>query len=269
MSVQSYLISLASKLVLKEEEKENITRSLKTLQERVSSYYGKEVINHFPFGSYTRGTILPRKADSNSDIDYMIIFNNPNQYKPQTFLNYLKQFVNYYYHRSEIYRDYPTVVLELNHIKFELVPAILGSVFSQGYQIPAPAKSYSEWMLTYPNQFNAELTEKNKNNHSLIKPLVRLMKYWNAQNGYIFSSYELERWIVQQYYLFDQNIKDYFCTAITNLPYSMDGFEVFAPQSHKQKIDRAKQIMKNVINFENSGLVDYAVTEIKKILPEF
>lgn len=91
MSVQSYLISLASKLVLKEEEKENITRSLKTLQERVSSYYGKEVINHFPFGSYTRGTILPRKADSNSDIDYMIIFNNPNQYKPQTFLNYLKQ----------------------------------------------------------------------------------------------------------------------------------------------------------------------------------
>lgn len=157
----------------------------------------------------------------------------------------------------------------MNHIKFELVPATLGSVFSQGYQIPAPAKSYSEWMLTFPNQFNAELTEKNKNNHNLIKPLIRLMKYWNAQNGYIFSSYELERWIVQQNYFFDLNIKDYFRTAMTKLPYSMDGFGIFAPQSHKQKIDRAKQIINNVINFENYGLVDYAVTEIKKILPEF
>ena len=89
MSIQSYLVSLASKLVLKDVEKENITRSLYTLQERVSRYFGEEVIKHFPFGSYTRGTILPRKADDESDIDYMIVFSNPNQYKPITFLNYL------------------------------------------------------------------------------------------------------------------------------------------------------------------------------------
>lgn len=47
---------------------------------------------HFRFGSSTRGTILPRSMDEQSDIDYMIVFNENNA-TPQTYLNRLKTFV--------------------------------------------------------------------------------------------------------------------------------------------------------------------------------
>lgn len=74
MSVNSYLTSLASALVLKDTEKTSINTSLSTIKIRVSCHFGSMVIEHFQFGSSTRGTILPRKADANSDIDYMVVF---------------------------------------------------------------------------------------------------------------------------------------------------------------------------------------------------
>ena len=77
----------------------------------------------FNFGSYTRVTILQRKADEESDVDYMVVFDNSNNYTPQTFLDRLKRFAETKYSTSEIYQSSPTIVLELNNIKFELVPA--------------------------------------------------------------------------------------------------------------------------------------------------
>lgn len=126
MSINSYLEELSSKLVIKEEEKTKISISVSSIKTKLKKYFGSEIIDIVVFGSYTRGTILPRKADEESDIDVMVVFEfNSKQYKPQTYLNWLKQFAIEYYSRSEIYQDSPTIVLELNHIKFELVPAYI------------------------------------------------------------------------------------------------------------------------------------------------
>ncbi|MEL7124294.1 MAG: nucleotidyltransferase, partial [Bacteroidota bacterium] len=76
MSVQSYLTNLASNLVLTEKEKESIGLSISTLEGRVNSYFGSAVLEKFKFGSYTRSTILSRKVDYKSDIDYMLVFEN-------------------------------------------------------------------------------------------------------------------------------------------------------------------------------------------------
>lgn len=59
----------------------------------------------------------------------MIVFDNVNNYTPQTFLTRLKNFAEEYYSRSEIYQDSPAIVLELNHIKFELVSAYKSYMF--------------------------------------------------------------------------------------------------------------------------------------------
>jgi len=129
MSVNSYLTSLASDLVLSSDEKSNILVSNITLKTRLKSYFGSQITNHFQFGSNTRGTILPRKADCNSDIDYMVVFDTSDgKKKPQTYLNRLKNFAESKYSRSEIHQSHPTMVLSLNHIKFELVPAIYESM---------------------------------------------------------------------------------------------------------------------------------------------
>ena len=262
MSVQSHLQDLSIKLNLKQDEKEKIVKSINTLSDRINRYFEYQFKDHFEFGSYTRGTILPRKADAFSDIDYMIIFKNPNNYKPATFLNYLRNFVSYYYKNSEIYQSYPTIVLELNHIKFELVPAKKddwGTIY-----IPSPSSSYEDWMITDPNAFNQRLTNSNVNNSSKIKPLVRLMKYWNRLNGSYLSSYDLENWIVGLNYWGCYYLKDYIYTTFETLTYNYN-----APQGYKDKVDRAKKIIKQTKQYEADNMPYSAESEIKKLFPDF
>ncbi len=213
MSVNSYLEDLGSALILSSLEKSNITTSVDTIKSRLSSYFGSDVIEKKLYGSYVRETILPRKADENSDVDLMVVFNNSNGYQPQSFLNRLKNFAEHYYSRSEIYQSSPTIVLELSHIKFELTPAYKNYGM---YYIP---KSSTEWMYTDPDGFYSKLTECNKNNHYKIKPVVRLLKHWNIQKNYRdLASFELEKKVAEEL------MYAYFsCTSYTDyLKYSFD-----------------------------------------------
>lgn len=116
LCLYSYFTDLASDLVLSETEKSSITTSISTIKFRLGLYFS-DITEKKVFGSYIRGTILPRKADASSDIDIVVMFLNPNGYKPQTFLNRLKNFAEHYYSTSEIYQSNPTVVLELNHMR--------------------------------------------------------------------------------------------------------------------------------------------------------
>jgi len=59
----------------------------------------------------------------------MVIFNiYDGQGKPQTYLDRLRELAEVKYSTSEISQSNPTIVLALNHIKFELVPAVNGLV---------------------------------------------------------------------------------------------------------------------------------------------
>ncbi|MNO34220.1 hypothetical protein D3C76_242500 [compost metagenome] len=96
MSVQSYLENLADELIIREDEKSKINTSVSTIKFRIGAYFGNDISDHFAFGSYTRGTMLTRSADMYSDVDYIVIFKNPNNLKPQTLLNLLRGFAESY-----------------------------------------------------------------------------------------------------------------------------------------------------------------------------
>lgn len=260
MTVSTHLNSTASNLVLSESEKTSITSSLNTLGSRLESYFGAGITNHFKFGSYPRVTILPRRADSLSDVDYMIVFDTQDEKKkPQTYLDRLKRFAEEKYSTSEISQSHPTIVLSLNHIRFELVPAI----YDWGYQIPSPTKSWAEWMSTDPSAADTELTEKNKNHDYLIKPLVRLIKFWNAKQGYPFSSYSVEKLILGMSFWSCSTLRDYFYYFWKNFDaqYSWS-------QTTIDKVNRAKSYAKKAQEYEADNLPISAEIEIKKIIPE-
>ncbi|MCU5025005.1 nucleotidyltransferase [Bacillus cereus] len=263
MSVNNYLTMLSSNLVLSPVENVNITTSISTLSRRLNLYFNNgELHNHFQFGSSTRGTILPRRVDSNSDVDYMVVFKNPKGYTPETLLKYLKDFMYCYYQRSEIYRDSPTMVLELNHIKFELVPAIQDE--HGNFLIPSKTNFLSRWMPTDPLGFNAKLTRVNVYNSSKIKPLVRLMKYLNRNklNGYL-SSYELENLLVQKFdYNSKSSLKEYLYTSIESLIPSYDD-----SQTYKEQLERVKNKISDVQWYEANGYPDTAERKIKELFP--
>lgn len=261
MTVNSHLTSLVSNLVLKGSEETSINTSISTINTRITNYFGTNVTNHFKFGSSTRGTILPRKADENSDIDYMVVFSTANgTYKPQTYLDRLRRFAEKYYSTSEIHQSHPTIVLELNHIKFELVPAILD--FLIRYQIPSPASDWSDWLVTDPNGFNSRLTTANTNNNYKIKPLVRLIKYWNALNGHHFSSYDLENYIVSQGFWGCSGLDDYFYMFWDNFSCSYD-----TAQYIKDKVARAKEKVSIARQLEQQGYSNLAEQQIASLLP--
>lgn len=263
MSVNSYLESLSSNLVIKSEEKSNIKISIDTLQKRLG-YYFDNIDEHFCFGSYTRETILPRIADSNSDIDYMIVFSNPNNYKPQTLLNHLRKFAEKYYSTSEIFQSHPTLVLNLNHIKFELVPSYNAGYIFKDYKIPAPSSNYEDWISTDPNSFNDSLVRKNVANNSKIKPVIRLIKYWNTLNGHIYSSFQLEKHLINTNYgYFSTSLKDYFSAGVNSLPIDYLNWN----STTINKVNSFKNTVNDIINDDIQGYPTIAENKIKILLP--
>ena len=261
MTVNSYLVNLSSALVLRGAEKDSIATSISTLKSRLSAYFGSDLSDQFRFGSSERETILPRKADEDSDIDYMIVFNTSlGTYKPQTYLDRLRRFVDKYYSSSEIHQSNPTMVLELNHIKFDLVPAIYQ--YSQ-YQIPSPASSWSDWMYTDPGGFSQKLTNANKLYASQIKPLVRLVKYWNSLTGHHFASFDLENYIVGPSYWGNTLLKEFFYTFWESFSCSHD-----TSQYIKDKVQRAKDRVALIRKNERDGYEVTAENELQKFLPK-
>lgn len=255
MSVNTYLSGLASDLVLSNSEKTSITTSINAIKSRLDSYFS-DLTEKKVFGSYVRGTILPRKVDSKSDIDLMIVFSNPNGYKPQSFLNKLKNFAEHYYSTSEIYQSSPTIVLELNHIKFELTPAYV----SYGmYYIP---NGPSDWMYTDPDGFYNNLTQCNVNNAYKIKPVVRLIKHWNIQKNYRdLTSYWLEKKIA------DDMMYSYFtCTSYAE--YIRKALEVIKYSTDYNRVNTAIAHIDKALEYEADNMPCTALSEIKKAFPE-
>ncbi|MBU8541764.1 SMODS domain-containing nucleotidyltransferase [Falsiroseomonas tokyonensis] len=257
MSVLGYLQKRASDAVLSGDEKNSITTSISTLKTRLGYHFPTGLKEHFRFGSSTRDTILPRPMDEHSDIDYMIVFSESG-YTPQTYLDRVRRFVETYYSTSEIKQSSPTIVLQLNHIKFDLVPA-LPEVWS-GYQIP---NGSGGWQSTNPNDFNKSLEAANKANLYLLKPTIRLAKFWNAKAGYVFDSFSFEKWMMNQSYCAVYNQRDYLFTVFDTLTTS--GVN---EQWRRDKIERAKQIVAQVRKLEKDEMPFTAEAEVKKLIPE-
>ena len=275
-TVNSYLTNIANSAVIRDEEKQNIQRSISTIQSRLDNYFPDELADHFLFGSYTRGTILPRNMDPRSDIDYMVVFKDSN-YQPQTYLDRLRRFVNFYYNKSEIFQSSPSIVLELNHIRFELVPAICSWLFNE-LLIPAKASEVNDWIDTNPYDFNQTLIKANQANNNMIKPTIRLVKYWNARNNHVFESYELEKTLAEGFcwqagVLLDygqlsfgslpgQQLKNYFFEAMESLTYGWG-----EPMWKKNAIDRAHQIVRKAIDYLQNNMEKLAVREVQRLIP--
>jgi hypothetical protein len=205
-----YLLNLQQRTSMSARETESINVSLRTLRSRLSSFFRGELNSHFIFGSAQRGTMLPRAYDDASDVDYMVVWQQTGA-RPQTYLDRLKRFVENSYSQSEVWQSSPTIVLELNHIKFELVPALRSST---SFIIPSGP---NDWRSTDPYGFSAQLDQFDQVRNGLIRPTVKIAKTWNAKAGRVFESFDLEQRVAAMY--FDQRggLADHVVTALVGL----------------------------------------------------
>jgi hypothetical protein len=102
----------------------------------------------------------------------------------------------------------------------------------------------------------------NGNNGSLLKPTIRLFKYWNATNGYVVDSFMFEKWIISQSFWFDTNQKDYLFSTFDKVELSWE-----SAQWRKDKLARAKQIIATVRDYEKKEMPVAAEGEVQKLIP--
>lgn len=261
-TLNTHLVAVARSLILSDVEESRIATSISTLQTRLNSWFDNEVTKHFRFGSSVRETILPRKVDEGSDIDYMVVFNNQYQFRPATLLDKLRTFVNHYYSRSEIHQDHPTMVLELNHIKFELVPAYQRYSWSDFYNIPAPSTNYADWLQTNPSEIKRKVNDANIRYNYQIKRLIRLLKYWNVRNHMVYSSFDLEDYIAGRTFNLCTSLEDYLFDAISGLP-------TYTLTQHKR--DKVKKLQDKVSEIKDyyytKGYKYLALVELENLFP--
>lgn len=219
LSLDSYLKSLSFSYYLKNDSDEvkRINTSLSGLLTNLNTHFSSLIKRKFVFGSYDRDTILPRKFDSKSDIDVMVVFNHTEYERtPETYRTWLKLFADKYYkdrYGSEVVKSFPTVTIRLGHIYFDLVPAkeeILW--YSSTLSIPGNFG----WRTTDPNDIKKKLTEANTKYNQVVRPIIRLLKAWNCNNGYPYDSYLLEQQITGMNF-FGDNVQSGFFYAVGQL----------------------------------------------------
>lgn len=254
MSVLTHLQNTVNAVKIAEWERNSIDTSINTLSRKLG-YHFNNINSKFVFGSYDRRTILRRSKDPNSDVDYMVVFSDGADYQPQTLMTRLRTFAEANYTRNEIKESSPTIVIELSLIKFELVPAYVS--WGNNY-IPAPASSYTNWISSNPSGMKTELDSKHRLNNYVIKDLVQLLKYWNVKNGKVYSSYELERYVIDKWFFSCTNLRDYFYSAVEGL--STYGKSIY----DTSKVARLKRIVAQTKQYELNGMPSSAEIEIQK-----
>lgn len=216
--------------------------SIDNLKTKLNNHFEDEITEILIFGSYNRHTNLCRKADEDSDVDIMVVFKNLG-YKPQTYIDKLKNFMEARYSSSEIHQSNPCAILELQHIKFELTPAIWA--YNKTYKIPDKANSCQDWIYTEPFKLDYLASSKE---HSRYPQVSRLVKYWNCLNKKFFPSYELENIVLDtDLYFYTETLQDNLFKVLKSIK-CLDDY----PEHVKQYIEKTQKVIKDIEDDEET-----------------
>ena len=265
MSCNSYLNTINSQILAKNsEDEDNINNSIDYLGRHLRAWEGfDEVDDYFPFGSYVKNTCLPRCIDNSADVDYIVVFNS-NKLTPQTYLNKVSRFIEAKYPRSQRYQSHPTIVLDMNNIKFEVMPAIhLWGYGNNYYNIPAPQTGAVVWTTTQPLELQRRLDAADELYDGMLRPVIRLIKYWNVRNGKILTSFRIEEYVISQAYLGCNNLFDFFSHAVRNLTHCE-----YLPDYKRRQLQSFVGLIANAVNFSNLNAEPAAEQILHNLIPE-
>ncbi len=261
ITINQYLTNLASNYFIGygTTERSKIDTSIATLIKNLKSYFGDEIKDVKVFGSYQRDTILPRKYDSKSDVDIMIIFDHDKlNLQPKSYRQKIVRFVSEYYWNSLSKMDFPTVRIDLLHITLDLIPTKVDGFFGM-YYIP---DRNNQWMTTDPDKFTKDLQYKNTSNSYVVKPVIRLVKSWNAGSNYPYESFKLEKKIEERMFWAGKVEEDFFGIVDYLSSWDLDS------QGAKEKL----MVFKNAISYVKDYLKQNNEMMAKKwlhrVLPE-
>ena len=148
------------------------------------------VSDSFLTGSYKKHTMIRPP----SDVDIFVLINHSHyEITPNAVLNKLKRDLLGSYPDSEIRQEKPCIVLDFNHCKFELTPAIKVSQYANpDYYIPA--QGGNTWMQAEnPRVLEERLSNANRRLNGMLTRLIKMMKACKRHNNLTDKkSFEME-----------------------------------------------------------------------------
>jgi hypothetical protein len=183
------------KIELTDNQRDKIKTSHKHLREKVLQPL--DYVSHtFLTGSYKKKTLIKPA----NDIDVFVVLSgySKDNIKPNTILDKLKNSLNPKYPQTTIKQDKPCIVIEFNHVTFELTPAIEIPNYYGGdsnFYIPEMSKNNRWQNVENPRVLEKSLTKANQRLNNKLIPLIKMMKHHNKNlrmSGKL-ASYEIEK----------------------------------------------------------------------------
>lgn len=150
-------------------------------------------------GSWDRDTLI--RYLSEGDVDVMVVLHYGDNKGWDTLdgtrqvLQKFKSILDEAYPKTPcgIYRN--CVTMKLSEFRLDVVPAF--SLQAGGYTIPDTHRK--EWIPTDPITFADQMTRINKNMDGCFKPLMKMVKAWNRDNGKPLRGFHLECIFYERY----------------------------------------------------------------------
>jgi len=138
----------------------------------------------------------------------------------------------------------------------ELIPAYKENEYLIHYIIPR--NNGLQWITTIPNEINDQVNKMNLEHNELMIPLIRILKYWNKINGSIYTSYSLEKAIIDMPFPNYEKLSDYFYFGVEHL--SLDGLD----EDMSSKVEEFK---KAILSIKDDTQDEEALYRLSKIIP--
>jgi len=200
------------KIELTQNQRDKIKTSHKHLRENILQPL--DYVSHtFLTGSYKKKTLI----NPANDIDVFVVLKgysqssyDTNYITPNAILNKLKKDLQRTYPNTSIKQDKPCIVIEFNHVTFELTPAIEIESWSQhnNFYIPQMSKNNTWQSVENPRILEEKLTEVNKRLNQKLNPLIKMMKKCKVNNNIKTPSFEMEQMAINSLYYNIDNYRD-------------------------------------------------------------
>jgi predicted nucleotidyltransferase len=187
------------KIELTDNQRDKIKTSHKHLREKILQPL--DYISHtFLTGSYKKKTLI----NPANDIDVFVVLNGYSKYDitPNAILNKLKKDLKIRYPNTTIKQDKPCIVIDFNHVTFELTPAIEVNNFYEhnSFYIPEMSKNNTWQLVDNPRILEELLTTSNQNLKNRLNPLIKMMKKSKINNNIKTPSFEMEKMAIDSLY---------------------------------------------------------------------
>ncbi len=97
----------------------------------------------------------------------------------------------------------------------------------------------------------------------MLKPLIRLLKYWNVKNGKILTSFKIEQYVSSHVFYGCSNLEDYFLEGANWLSMAQAMTE-----DQRKKVKTLQLALSEIQRYKQNGQEALAVLQLRSILPD-